>query len=93
MKRIKTTPNAEQPMMIQTVSRLNDIHDKLREIQCATSFLGTVSTDINEKYSNELMFGASVCFEMLDERFENIIGILETLTSEVKANETHTQTH
>ena len=93
MKRTNKLPNDEQQMMIEAISHLNHISDELRQIQFATSFLGTASTDIDKQYSDDLMVGAGVCFEMLDERFTSVLGVVEKLTSEVKSYKTHTQTH
>ncbi|MBK5274591.1 MAG: hypothetical protein JJE30_06020 [Desulfuromonadales bacterium] len=93
MKHTNKLPNVEQQMMIEAISRLNYISDELREIQQAAIFLGTVSTDPENEYSDDLMVGAAVCFEMLDERFGRVIGVVEKLTSEVKTYEVHMQTH
>ena len=68
---------------------LNNIHDGLREIQCATCFLGTATTDLENNYSDDLVFGAKICFGLLDTQFEQLLGHIESITTEVKQHATN----
>lgn len=87
MKRTDKKLTDKSPGRIDTVTQLNNIHDFLRETQCATSFLGIAATSMNleEKYSKDVLFGLRICFDMLDERFEKVFDNIQKLTSEVKS--------
>lgn len=83
MKRESKRVDSEHPAK-SIVGALNDIHDGLREIQCATGFLGMSSTIQERHHSEDMLFGAQICFDMLDTRFEQLLGHIDSLTSEVK---------
>lgn len=87
MKRESKRADSEQP--VRSISgQLNGIHDGLKEIQCATGFLGMSFTGHQRHHSEDMLFGAQICFEMLDSRFEQLLGHIDSLASEVKQHAT-----
>jgi hypothetical protein len=85
MKRANQTTKNGLPIRVEAVTQLNDIHDALMEIQSASNFLGCVVSDAEKIYSEQVMSGASICFNMLNERFEKVIGKINQLTKEEKS--------
>jgi len=85
LKHMKKAPNNVQPVTKSTVIALNNINNKLREIQYVTNFLAVSICDFQDKYSEDIMWGARLCFDMIDERTETVLGLIDELTSEVKS--------
>ena len=90
MTKTKNVPPNVPPEKLIIVNKLNDIHDELRKIQCATGFLAIASNSFDEKYSQDVTWGARLCFDMLDKHIEEVLGHIEKLTSEVQLHESHT---
>lgn len=89
LKEINLGLAAEPNKNSNITALLNNIHDGLREIQLATCFLGTATTDLENNYSEDLKFGAKICFGMLDTQFGQLLGHIESIATEVKQHATN----
>jgi len=83
-----------QPKKLEITNHLNDVYDALRETQLMTNFLSRASMELlKEGYSDDFMFGGRLLFDLLNNRFEEMLDNVQDIISEVKDHENLTKTH
>jgi len=88
MKRENKKTCSEQPVS-NLIIQLNDIHDEFNVIRKITLFLGSVTPEVAQNYSDDALDGAKFCFDLLNEQFMTSLDNLDNLTSEVKQHATN----
>lgn len=67
------------------VNKLNDIHDEINVLRKITLFLGQVTTDVAQNYSEDVLEGANFCHDLLNEQFMTTLDNFDHVISEVKS--------